>query len=60
MYNFTYRAINDTGRSIKGEMMAENELDLEARLKAIGLDIIDSREIKNKKFNHFLSAYGTA
>jgi type IV pilus assembly protein PilC len=49
MYNFTYRAINDTGRSIKGEMMAENELDLEARLKAIGLDIIDSREIKNKK-----------
>jgi len=49
MYSYNYRAVNDIGRSIKGEMMAGNELDLEARLKALGLDLIDSRQSKIKK-----------
>ncbi len=49
MYNYNYRAVNDTGRSIKGEMMADNELDLEARLKSLGLDVVHSRELKIKK-----------
>jgi type IV pilus assembly protein PilC len=48
MYNFNYRAINDSGKTIKGEMMAENELDLEARLKSLGLDMVYSSEVKVK------------
>jgi type IV pilus assembly protein PilC len=48
-YTFTYRAMNDMGRTIKGEMTAENELDLEAKLKTLGMDVVDYREVKPRK-----------
>jgi type IV pilus assembly protein PilC len=49
MYTFSYRAVNDSGRSLKGEMMAANELDLETRLKELGLDLVSSHEVRPKK-----------
>lgn len=40
---FTYSALNERGRTIRGSMVAENEIDLETRLKEVGLDLIRYR-----------------
>jgi len=44
MAQFTYSALNERGRRIGGTMVAENEIDLETRLKEVGLDLINYRE----------------
>ena len=44
MAQFTYSALNERGRRMRGTMVAENEVDLEARLKEVGLDLINYRE----------------
>lgn len=49
MTQFTYSALNERGRKIRGSIVAENEIDLEARLKEVGLDLITYREQKRKK-----------
>lgn len=49
MPSFNYTAVNDLGRKVRGTVTADNEVDLEARLKQIGLDLIDARETKEKK-----------
>lgn len=49
MPNYNYKAMNDAGRSIRGSMIAENEIDLETRLREIGLDLIDFKEQKLRK-----------
>jgi len=43
MPSYTYRAINDAGRSVRGSIVADNEIDLEARLLQIKLDLIDAK-----------------
>jgi type IV pilus assembly protein PilC len=53
MYTFSYTAVNDMGRRMRGEIMADNELDLETRLKEIGLDLVSCRETKEKKSSFF-------
>jgi type IV pilus assembly protein PilC len=50
---FNYSAINDIGRKVRGVVVADNELDLEARLKQIGLDLIDAKEVTGKKSSRF-------
>lgn len=49
MPGYNYTAMNDAGRKIRGEITAANEVDLEARLKAIGLDLVNYREVSPKK-----------
>ena len=49
MSQYTYSAINERGRSIRGTMVAENEIDLEVRLKEVGLDLVKYREQSNKR-----------
>ncbi len=49
MPSYRYSAMNDLGRTINGVVMAENEVDLEERLKQIGLEIITYRTLKDKK-----------
>jgi type IV pilus assembly protein PilC len=49
MPQFSYQAINTMGRRVRGSMTAENELDLESRLKQLNMDLITARESKNKK-----------
>lgn len=49
MLNYNYQAINEMGRRVKGELAAENELDLESRLKLLGLELVTSREQRSKK-----------
>src|SRR3990167_3221454 len=41
---FSYRAINDQGKTSKGMQDAANVVDLELRLKRGGLDLIDAKE----------------
>lgn len=49
MPSFSYKAINDSGRKIRGEITAANEIDLEERLREIGLDLVGYRELADKK-----------
>ncbi len=49
MPSYKYNAINEKGNTIRGTVMAENELDLETRLRDLGLDLVSAREITNRK-----------
>lgn len=49
MPKYNYRAINERNRTIRGEMVCENEVDLEIRLRDVGLDLIDCKEAKQRK-----------
>lgn len=49
MPSYNYSAINAKGRTIRGTFIAENGVDLEARLKEIELDLINYREMKMRK-----------
>lgn len=46
---YRYSGVNGAGRTLKGVVTAENEVDLEERLKQIGLDLINYRELREKK-----------
>lgn len=53
MTTFKYAALSNKGRTIRGSAMADNELDLEARLKQLGLELLDAREMKEQKGSRF-------
>lgn len=53
MPNFSYSAINELGRKVRGTVVADNELDLEARLKQIGLELITAKQMASKKASRF-------
>lgn len=43
---FTYKAVDRTGRPARGGLDAANEVDLELRLRRMGLDLITFRQIE--------------
>ena len=47
MAAFQYKAIDRTGRPARGKLDAANEVDLELRLKKMGLDLITSRMLRS-------------
>lgn len=49
MPSYRYSAMNDLGRTISGVVVAENDVDLEERLKQIGLELVGFKELKGKK-----------
>jgi len=49
MPTYNYSAVNTTGRTIRGTLIAENTVDLEARLKEIDLELINYREVAQRK-----------
>lgn len=49
MPSYRYTAMNAKGRWVRGAVVADNELDLEARLKQIGLDLVDAKQTKAKR-----------
>jgi len=49
MKAFKYTAINTMGRTVRGTLSAENELDLEVRLKQTGFDLVDSRAARERR-----------
>jgi type IV pilus assembly protein PilC len=48
---FKYKSINKLGKTIRGQITAANEVDLENRLSDIGLDIIDYKEVSNNNYS---------
>lgn len=46
MASYSYRAIDDTGRIMSGNADAINPVDLEMRLKRLGLDLVTFQSIK--------------
>src|SRR5436190_8395271 len=46
MASYSYRAIDDTGRIMSGNADAINPVDLEMRLKRLGLDLVTFESIK--------------
>jgi len=53
MPSYHYTAIDGRGHRVRGAVVADNELDLESRLKQIELDLIEARQIKEKKSSRF-------
>jgi type IV pilus assembly protein PilC len=51
MAQFTYRAVNDAGAISKGQVEALNELDLEAQLKNMGLQLVSAKALAARKGN---------
>lgn len=43
---FQYKAIDKLGRPARGKLEAMNEVDLELRLKRMGLDLITFRNVR--------------
>jgi type IV pilus assembly protein PilC len=48
MAAFQYKAIDRTGRPARGKLDAANEVDLELRLKKMGLDLITARPVRSQ------------
>jgi type IV pilus assembly protein PilC len=48
MAAFRYKAIDRTGRPARGKLDAANEVDLELRLKKMGLDLIIARAVRSQ------------
>lgn len=46
MPNFSYRAVDQEGKSVRGNIEADNLLDLETRLAQTGLDLVTSKQKK--------------
>lgn len=43
---YTYKAVDEQGKSLRGRITAAHELDLEAKLKEIGLDLISASQLR--------------
>lgn len=50
---YNYRAMTDVGKPMRGEIVADNPVDLESRLKELGLDLVDYKEVKAKQAGRF-------
>jgi type IV pilus assembly protein PilC len=48
MAAFTYKAMNSGGRILRGQLDAVNSIDLEMRLKRMGLDFIDGAQVRKR------------
>lgn len=45
---FLYKAVDQTGKSVQGQMESVNDIDLELRLKRMGLDLVTFREASKR------------
>lgn len=46
---FLYKAVDQTGKSAQGQLEAINDIDLELRLKRMGLDLVTFREASKRQ-----------
>jgi type IV pilus assembly protein PilC len=46
--SFQYKAVDKTGRPVRGGLEAVNEADLELRLRRMNLDLITCRQVDRK------------
>ena len=54
MPTFEYKAVDKTGRSVRGGLEAVNEADLELRLRRMGLDLMTCKSV-DRKLSRFTS-----
>ena len=50
MPQYAYRALNAAGRSVRGQLAADNDVDLFQQLKGLGLELIDAKIASASKF----------
>lgn len=55
MAQYSYRALNDTGRTVRGKLSANNETDLYQQLQASGLMLLDSKTVKESAVTSAMS-----
>ncbi len=55
---FKYKAMNQSGRMVSGELQADNPEDLEARLQRLELDLINYRTQRSKGESKFKLNFG--
>ncbi|MCB2081298.1 MAG: type II secretion system F family protein [Rickettsiales bacterium] len=46
MPTYTYSAVSNKGKSVKGKMTALNDLDLEHRIRSLGLEIVNYKALR--------------
>ena len=51
MAMYSYKAMNQSGRTVFGRLDAINPIDLEMRLKRMELDFINGEPIKESRFS---------
>lgn len=56
---YSYKALDVDGKTVKGKLSADNEAELESKLKQSGLDLISAHEIKEFNLFGFFSSVGT-
>lgn len=49
MAQYSYRALNNAGKQVRGKINAANESDLYQQLNKLGLMLVDSRAVKERK-----------
>lgn len=49
MQNFSYKAVDENGRMLRGELVAGNEADLDSRLIQIGLQLVTCSQARGVK-----------
>lgn len=55
---YTYTALNEKGRKIRGSMSADNERDLENKLANLGMDLLNSVAKKSERKSGFFGKVG--
>ena len=53
---YSYKALNEEGKVVKGKISARNEQELEAKLKQSSLDLITAEELKSSGVSFFNKA----
>lgn len=51
MPQFTYTALTEKGKKVRGTLGAVNDIDLFQQLRTSGMQLIDAREVKPRKFD---------
>lgn len=61
MPTYNYKALNVRGATVKGNLTAENETELQEKLRKLGLDLLKSKEIgiSTSKFHLFRKSVST-
>jgi type IV pilus assembly protein PilC len=56
MPQYSYRALNDAGRQVRGKLTANNETDLYQQLQQIGLMLVDSKPLKTSALTNAMAS----
>jgi type IV pilus assembly protein PilC len=55
MSTFSYKAVDQKGKVVKGKLTATSEAELESKLKQSNLDLVDARQLSDSKLSTMFS-----